>query len=369
MERTRNVSLESEYEARWWSRLTDGRLQCDLCPHNCRLREGQRGLCFVRQAREGRVILTTYGRSSGFCLDPIEKKPLYHFYPGSHILSFGTAGCNLNCRYCQNSDISKARDMDRLVVAALPQEIARLAQRQAIRSVAYTYNDPIIFAEYAIDTAQACRALGIQNVAVTAGYVHAEPCHAFFSAMDAANVDLKSFNDDFYHRLCGGRLQTVLDTLLCIHHETTCWLEITTLLIPGHNDTPEELRALSNWIMRELGADVPLHFSAFHPAWKMQDIPITPRQTLVLARRIAQDAGLRYVYTGNVHDVEGGTSLCPSCQASLIVRDGYRLRQYSIEPDGRCPHCQTTIVGRFGDPPDKHVSASDSGATTISRMP
>lgn len=349
MERATDLNAtESEYPARWWSEAGEGKIQCDLCPRNCRLHEGQRGLCFVRQVKNSRMILTTYGRSSGFCIDPIEKKPLHHFYPGSRILSFGTAGCNLNCKFCQNSDISKAADMDRLVVHASPEDIARAAQKRGARSVAYTYNDPVIFAEYAIDTALACRERGVLNVAVTAGYIHPEPAREFFAVMDAANVDLKAFTDDFYHRLCGGHLQPVLDVLAYIHHETGCWLEITTLLIPGHNDSPEELQALTAWIARELGPDVPLHFSAFHPAWKMLETPPTPRHTLDLARKIAKDAGLHHVYTGNIHDLEGGTTYCPSCHAKLIVRDWYDIHQYNLGPQGECPHCQTRMAGRFG---------------------
>ena len=349
MERDERLNTpESEHPARWWSATADGHLLCELCPRNCKLGEGQRGLCFVRQAKDGRMILTTYGRSSGFAIDPIEKKPLHHFYPGSRILSFGTAGCNLNCKFCQNADISKAKDTDRLLVAASPEEIARAAERQGVPAVAYTYNDPIIFAEYAIDTALACRQRGIRNVAVTAGYIHPAPRQDFFAVMDAANIDLKAFSDDFYHRLCGGHLQPVLDTLAYVHHETDCWLEITTLIIPGYNDSPAELTALSDWIAKELGSDVPLHFSAFHPAWKMADTPPTPRQTLILARKIALDAGLHYVYTGNLHDREGGTTFCPACQTKLIVRDWYDIHQYNVDPEGRCPHCQNKTAGHFG---------------------
>ncbi len=369
MERTGDLnSAESEYPARWWSDAGNGRLQCTLCPRDCTLHEGQRGLCFVRKVKDGRMILTTYGRSSGFAIDPIEKKPLNHFYPGSSILSFGTAGCNLNCKFCQNADISKAKDMDRLVVAASPEEIARTAQRHGVASVAYTYNDPVIFAEYAIDTALACRALGIRNVAVTAGYIHPQPRREFFAVMDAANVDLKAFNDDFYHRLCGGHLQPVLDTLSYLRHETGCWLEITTLLIPGYNDRPEELDALSQWIVRELGTDVPLHFSAFHPAWKMDNTPPTPPATLALARKIALGNGMRYVYTGNVHDPEGDTTFCPTCHAPLIVRDWYDIRQYALDPDGRCPHCQTAIAGRFGNAAQVGGRASVPRSVPITRI-
>ena len=339
---------ESAYPARWWHALDDGRIQCDLCPRDCKLHDGQRGACFVRQAVGGRMVLTTYGRSSGFCIDPIEKKPLNHFYPGSSVLSFGTAGCNLTCKFCQNWDISKSRDMDRLQDAASPEQIAEAAHASCAASVAYTYNDPVVFAEYAIDTALACRERGIRNVAVTAGYMHAEPRREFYAVMDAANVDLKAFSEEFYRTLCSARLHEILDTLAYIHHETDCWLEITTLLIPGHNDSRQEIEQLTHWIGKELGPDVPLHFSAFHPDWKMGDTPATPPATLSQARYIALQTGLHYVYTGNVHDCEGGTTRCPHCRAALIVRDWYDVRQYALSADGCCPHCQTPIAGRFG---------------------
>ena len=341
------------HPARWWHALPEQRIQCDLCPRDCQLHEGQRGACFVRQMHDGEMVLTTYGRSSGFCIDPIEKKPLNHFYPGSSILSFGTAGCNLTCKFCQNWDISKSKDMDRLMDATSPQAIAEAALRHEADAVAYTYNDPVVFAEYAIDTALACRERGIRNVAVTAAYIHPAPAREFFAVMDAANVDLKAFTDDFYRKLCGARLQPVLDILAYIHHETGCWLEITTLLIPGQNDSPAEINALASWIVRELGPDVPLHFTAFHPDWKMGQTPPTPPATLTQARRIALDAGLHHVFTGNVHDCEGGTTFCPNCHAALIVRDWYAIRRYEIQPadntpQGCCPHCQTAIAGCFG---------------------
>ena len=341
------MAVDSKHPARWWHPLPDGRLQCDLCPRDCQLHAGQRGACFVRQNLDGRMVLTTYGRSSGFCIDPIEKKPLNHFYPGSSVLSFGTAGCNLTCRFCQNWDISKAKDMDRLMDQASPQAIAHAARRRGAESVAYTYNDPVIFSEYAIDTALACRDAGIRNVAVTAGYIHPAPAREFFAVMDAANVDLKAFSDDFYHRLCGGRLQPVLDILALIRHDTDCWLEITTLLIPGENDSDDELKALSSWIARELGHDVPLHFTAFHPDWRLRDRPPTPPATLQRARQIARDAGLHHVYTGNIHDPVGGTTHCPNCATPLIVRDGYAIRHYALTAGGRCPNCATPLAGRF----------------------
>ncbi len=336
------------HPARWWHPIDNGRIQCDLCPRDCTLHEGQRGACFVRAMEGGRMVLTTYGRSSGFCIDPVEKKPLNHFHPGSSILSFGTAGCNLACKFCQNWDISKSREMDTLMDAATPEAIARAARRYDARSVAFTYNDPVIFAEYAMDTADACHAVGVKTVAVTAGYMHKEPAREFFTRMDAANVDLKGFSDDFYVRLCGGRLQPVLDMLGYIHHDTDCWLEITTLLIPGQNDSDGELTKLAAWVCRELGPDVPLHFSAFHPDWKMTDIAPTPPSTLTRARRIARDAGLRYVYTGNVHDREGGATLCPGCGTAVIERDWYEILACRLDDSGHCSRCHTTIAGRFG---------------------
>jgi pyruvate formate lyase activating enzyme len=335
------------YPGRWWHALDDGRIQCDLCPRYCKLHEGQRGACFVRARSQDGIVLTTYGRSSGFCVDPIEKKPLNHFLPGSAVLSFGTAGCNLACKFCQNHDISKARDMDRLMDHATPEAIAQAAVEAGCRSVAFTYNDPVIFAEYAMDAADACRERGVETVAVTAGYISPEPRRAFYAKMDAANVDLKGFTDEFYVKLTGAHLQPVLDTLAYLHHETDVWLEITTLLIPGKNDSREEVRAMSQWIRRELGPDVPLHFTAFHPDFKMTDIAPTPAATLKRSRGIALEEGLRYVYTGNVHDREGGTTFCPSCHAALIVRDWHRIERYTLTAEGRCPSCATPLAGRF----------------------
>ncbi|MDP2809601.1 MAG: AmmeMemoRadiSam system radical SAM enzyme [Rhodocyclaceae bacterium] len=334
--------------ARWWHALPDGRIQCDLCPRDCKLKDGQRAACFVRANQGGQMILTTYGRSSGFCVDPIEKKPLAHFFPGSSVLSFGTAGCNLACKFCQNWDISKSREMDTLMDDATPEAIARSAAQHGSKSVAFTYNDPVIFAEYAMDTADACHALGIQTVAVTAGYMHPAPAREFFAAMDAANIDLKGFTDDFYFKLCAGHLKPVLDLIAMVHHETDCWIELTTLLIPGNNDSDAELRMLSEWCFKELGPDVPLHFSAFHPDYRMIDVPATPPETLRRARKIAQDAGLRYVYVGNVHDPEGDTTFCPACGKPVIARDWYEILRYDLDDAGHCVHCHAAIAGRFG---------------------
>ena len=341
---------DEHFPARWWHALSDGRIQCDLCPRDCRLHDGQRGLCFVRKREGDALVLTTYGRSSGFAIDPIEKKPLNHFFPGSTVFSFGTAGCNLACKFCQNWDISKSREMDRLMDQASPQRIAKAAADAGCKSVAFTYNDPVIFAEYAMDTADACHALGLHTVAVTAGYMHAEPRRDFYARMDAANVDLKGFTDAFYFKQTGAHLAPVLDTLQHIVHETNCWLEITTLLIPGHNDSNAELEAMSRWLVEHLGRDVPLHFTAFHPDYKLTDVAATPLATLRRARAIALAQGLRHVYTGNVHDTQGGTSCCPGCDKPLIERDWHRLQLYELDAQGRCRHCGTALAGRFGGP-------------------
>jgi pyruvate formate lyase activating enzyme len=333
--------------ARFWHALPDGRIQCDVCPRACRLHEGQQGFCFVRARDGGRMVLTTYGRSSGFCVDPIEKKPLNHFLPGTPVLSFGTAGCNLGCRFCQNWDISKSRAIDTLADAASPAEIARAARALGCRSVAFTYNDPVIFHEYAVDVAIACRAVGVRSVAVTAGYQCAEARAEFYQHMDAANVDLKGFTEDFYHRICGAHLQPVLETLVYLKHHTDVWFEITTLLIPGLNDAPEEIAREVDWIAERLGPDVPLHFTAFHPDWKLTDRPPTPPATLRMARRIALERGLRYVYTGNVHDRDGGSTRCHVCGALLIERDWYELTAWNLTGDGRCPRCDTPCAGVF----------------------
>jgi pyruvate formate lyase activating enzyme len=337
----------SHYPTRYWHRLEDGRIQCDLCPRECKLKEGQQGLCFVRACEDDQILLTSYGRSSGFCVDPIEKKPLNHFLPGTSVLSFGTAGCNLACKFCQNWDMSKSREMDTLAASASPEAIARKARELGCRSVAYTYNDPVIFLEYARDTALACRERGIKSVAVTAGYINPGAREDFFSVMDAANVDLKAFTEDFYHRLCGGHLAPVLETLEYLVHETRVWIELTTLLIPGHNDSDEEIERMCTWVVEHLGPDVPMHFTAFHPDWKMRNVPPTPPVTLTRAREIARRQGVRYAYTGNVHDATGGSTWCHNCGALLIERDWYQLGTWGLTAEGRCAACGTLCAGRF----------------------
>ncbi len=336
---------------RFWHALPDGRIQCDVCPRECRLHEGQRGLCFVRARQGDSIVLTTYGRSSGFCVDPIEKKPLDHFLPGSAVLSFGTAGCNLACRFCQNWDISKSREIDTLADAASPATIAATARRLGCRSVAFTYNDPVVFLEYAADVADACHEAGLRAVAVTAGYINPEPRVEFYRHIDAANVDLKGFTNGFYEELCAGRLAPVLDTLRYLRQETKVWLEIATLLIPGRNDSDEEIDAETRWIAEALGPDVPLHFTAFHPDYRLLDVPPTPGATLRRARRIALANGLRYVYTGNVSDRDGQSTRCHGCGALVIERDWYDLGAYRLTDDGHCRACGTRIPGVFEGPP------------------
>ncbi len=346
---TREIS--AVVPTRYWHRLDDGRIQCDICPRACKLNEGQRGLCFVRAREDDQIVLTTYGRSSGYCIDPIEKKPLNHFLPGTPVLSFGTAGCNLACRFCQNWDISKSREVDTLADAAMPETIAHAARRLDCRSVAFTYNDPVIFHEYAIDVAQACHAVGVKSVAVTAGYVCGEPRAEFYRYMDAANVDLKAFTERFYKKICSGSLAAVLETLVYLKHETDVWFELTNLLIPDENDSEAEIEEMTQWVIEHLGPDVPMHFTAFHPDWKMMDKPNTPPETVMRARRIARKNGVRYAFTGNVHDRDGGSTYCHACGEALIARDWYQLSTWTLTDDGHCGSCGAPCAGVFDGPP------------------
>lgn len=344
-------TVNSVVATKYWHALDKGRVQCDLCPRHCKMHEGQQGLCYVRENRGGKVVLTTYGRSSGYCIDPIEKKPLNHFLPGTPVLSFGTAGCNLACKFCQNWDISKSREMDTLADQAAPEIIAGAAKELGARSVAYTYNDPTIFHEYAIDVAAACHDVGVKSVAVSAGYVDPEPRAEFYSSMDAANIDLKAFTDDFYFKLTGAHLEPVLDTLEYIKHETDVWLETTTLLIPGWNDSDEELDEMTQWVVEHLGPDMPMHFSAFHPDWKMMDVSPTPPSTLTRARDIAMKNGVRYAYVGNVHNPDADSTWCHHCGEKLIGRDWYVLSDWNITVDGNCKSCHTPVAGVFEEKP------------------
>ena len=319
---------------RYWHILEDGRIQCDVCPRYCKLHEGQRGLCFVRARQGDQMVLTTYGRSSGFCIDPIEKKPLNHFLPGTPVLSFGTAGCNLTCKFCQNWDISKARNFDRIQDLASPAAIAEAAVRSGCRSVAFTYNDPVIFLEYAVDVAQACRERGIKTVAVSAGYISPEPRIEFFRHMDAANIDLKGFTEGFYKNLCSGKLAPVLETLEYLKHETNVWFEITTLLIPGENDSAAEIEAESVWVMDRLG---PRRAVAFHGLPSGLEVDA---QTADTAADAAHGAADRH---------ERRPSLCLYRQCSRSRRPGHalsRLRRGADRPRLVRHHGVASVCGR-----------------------
>ncbi len=338
------------FPGRWWTRLDDERILCELCPRACVLKDGDRGFCFVRQNLDGQMILTTYGKSTGFCIDPVEKKPLNHFLPGTSVLSFGTAGCNLGCRFCQNWEISKSREIESLSESASPGEIAAQAQSSGSRSVAFTYNDPVIWAEYAMDTARACHERNIKTIAVTAGYIMPEARREFYSVIDAANVDLKAFSELFYQQVTLSSLAPILETLRWLKEETDVWFEITTLLIPTKNDSAEEIDRMCDWLINNLGDSVPLHFTAFHPDFRMQDIPATPAATLIRARQQALGIGLKHVYTGNVHDKSGQSTYCPQCKLCLIERDWFTLGQFNIE-NGCCKFCGQQIAGVYENEP------------------
>ena len=334
------------YLARHWHVTRNNKVQCDLCPRGCKLNEGQRGFCYIRQNQGGSMTLETYGFTSGFQMDPIEKKPLNQFLPGSRVLSFGQPGCNLGCKFCQNWDLTKAKDHHRALVAASPQEIAQLARNQGARSVALTYNDPVTSLEFGFDVGAACHEAGVKLVLVTAGYLNPEAYGEFFKYADAANVDIKGFSEDFYRRLCQGRLQPVLDSLLYAREFTNCWLEITHLLIPGQNDNPQETKALCKWVYDYLGPQTPIHFSAFHPDYQITQLPPTPPATLRRAWEIAQEVGLRYPYTGNVHDAAGDATHCPHCHQVVIQRDWFRILEINLKGN-TCAFCGGTVDGVF----------------------
>ena len=341
---------------KWWHIETESqsdgprRIVCDLCPRQCRMKEGDRGFCFVRKIENQQMVLDTYGKSTGFCIDPIEKKPLNHFFPGSSVLSFGTAGCNLGCQFCQNWDISKSREVAKLSAIAEPETIATAAHELDCRSVAFTYNDPVIWAEYAIDTALACHDRGIKTVAVTAGYMMPEPRREFYQCIDAANVDLKAFSESFYEKITYSRLQPVLETLQFLKHETEVWFEITNLIIPGANDSTDELMRMCDWIVKHLGVDIPVHFSAFHPDFRMLDRPRTPHERLLEAYAIAKQSGIRYPYVGNVNDPKHGSTYCYDCGKMLIERDWYELGRYNLQGN-LCGSCGAEQSGRFAERP------------------
>lgn len=337
----REITLSS---ARWWQRKTNG-VQCNLCPRGCFLRDTERGSCFIRQNIAGE-LKTPYGAIGGLAIDPIEKKPLYHFLPGSRVLSLGAIGCNLDCQFCQNWHLSKPVDLHYLVDFLEPSQAALMAKKESCPSVAFTYNDPVISAEYVVDASQSCRELGIKTVAVTAGYISEAAREDFFRNIDAANIDLKAFSNDFYEKFCHARLQPILDTLVYVKQRTAVWLEITNLLIPGQNDSDTEITQMSRWIIENLGVDVPVHFSAFHPDYRFYDAEITPKETLLRARDIAIRCGIRYVYTGNVSDVESSHTFCYNCKKVLVARNGYKVAGVNLK-GSRCALCQAQCAGYF----------------------
>ncbi len=331
-------------KARWWTRESDNKIRCTLCPRYCKLKPGQAGFCYIRSNRDGTLIADGYGRPTGFALDPIEKKPLNHFLPGSAVLSFGTAGCNLGCKFCQNWSMSKARLDDLQALDASPEQVVTLAQKQNAQSIAFTYNEPIIFGEYVIDISKLAHEHAIHTVMVTNGYVTPEARQDIFRNIDAANVDLKAFTERFYHRLTLAHLQPVLDTLIWLKRETDVWIELTTLLIPGENDSDEEISQMCDWILKNLGDSVPLHFTAFFPTFKLQDHAPTSPETLIRARQIALKAGIKFCYVGNVHNPKAQTTFCPSCHKPLIERNWHQVNNNAIR-DGKCMYCGTSIPG------------------------
>jgi pyruvate formate lyase activating enzyme len=334
------------HPARWWQTLPDGRIHCYLCPRHCHIAAGQHGFCYIRENVDGELVQLGYGRPAALAIDPIEKKPLFHFHPGSQILSLGTAGCNLGCQFCQNFDISKARSTQQNSLHVSPREIVDLALERGTPSIAFTYNEPTIWAEFVIDIAQLAHQAGLHTVMISNGYITREAFFDVYQHIDAANIDLKGFTENFYTKVTLSHLQPVLDVLRWLRRETKVWFEITNLMIPGLNDSPEETRELCDWILGELGDDVPLHFTAFHPDYKMLNLPPTPSATLDRARHIARERGIQYVYEGNVVTPEGGNTICPGCHRTIIRRSWQSVESCDIA-HGRCLHCNAVIAGRF----------------------
>ena len=326
--------------------LQNGKTECTICPRNCNLSEGQEGFCHVRKNVNNNIELITYGYNTGLAIDPIEKKPLYHFYPSTPILSFGTIGCNMGCMFCQNWHISKSKANPESLNKTSPEEMVEIAKKYKCKSVAFTYNDPIIFFEYAIDTAKLCRKNDIKTVAVTSGFMNPEPAKEFFKYMDGANIDLKGFSQKFYGKNCLAKLQPVLDTINIAVNETNCHVELTTMLIEGENDSEEEIKSECQWILENLGDSVPLHFSAFFPKFKFEDRNPTQFKTLIKAYNIAKSTGLKYVYTGNLSSIETSTTYCKTCGKPIIIRNGYQILEYHLK-DGCCEYCSTSCDGKF----------------------
>jgi pyruvate formate lyase activating enzyme len=344
---------ESLHEARWWELEADGRVHCFLCPRHCRLHSGQAGFCFIRTNHNGKLYSLGYGAPAALQVDPIEKKPLNHFLPGTKVFSMGTAGCNMGCFFCQNWDISKSHQDQVNSQPVSPEDVPLLAQRYGCDSVAFTYNEPTIWGEYVIDICKAARRAGLKTVMVTNGYITREAFHDIYDHIDAANVDLKAFTENFYGKITLTHLEPVLETLQWLKSETSVWVEITNLMIPTLNDDPAETRKLADWILNNLGPDVPLHFTAFHPDFKLQNKPRTPPQTLHRARRIALEAGLHYVYEGNIFS-EAGNTYCPDCGTAVILRSWHDVLENTLR-EGNCPNCGCSVPGVW----DKRVLAGN----------
>ena len=352
--------------ARWWETDADGRAHCYLCPRHCHIGEGQAGFCYIRVNRAGKLFSVGYAQPAALQVDPIEKKPLNHFLPGTRVFSMGTAGCNMGCFFCQNWDISKSHQDQVGSVNVPPKEVPLLAQRYGCPTIAFTYNEPTIWGEYVVDICKSAHETGMNTVMVTNGYITREAFHDIYDHIDAANVDLKAFSEQFYGKITLTHLKPVLETLEWLRKETGVWFEITNLMIPGLNDAEDETRRLADWILEHLGADVPLHFTAFHPDFKLQDRPPTPPSTLHRARAIAREAGLHYVYEGNIRG-DGGNTLCPSCGALLIRRSWHDVIENNLR-DGCCFNCGLPIPGVWTNPRAGKVPAPSLIRSEISSL-
>ncbi len=327
-----------------YQNIINNKVQCKICPRECILNENQRGFCYVRRNVKGNIILETFGYNTGLAIDPVEKKPLYHFYPESKVLSFGTLGCNMGCLFCQNHHITKVKYPIDQCQKISPEEIVNIAKKYHCKSVAYTYNDPVIFFEYAIETAKLCRQEGIKTIAVTSGYINPEPAKEFFKYMEAANIDLKGFSEDFYKKNCLAHLNPVLESIKYAVKETECFVELTTLIIEGEND--QYIKEECEWILNNLGDCIPLHFSAFFPKYKFLNKKPTEFSTLLKAYNTAKQMGLKYIYTGNISNTDTSTTYCKNCGKPILIRDGYKLTENNLA-DGFCKFCGTKADGEY----------------------